>query len=122
MNKDKLEQLLSIPFSVLTPENKNELINYYQFIFNIKVCISCKDKFNIYYDKLNNNGIELLNEKVSNFKLRKDLGVFKIDLGDNTSISISDAPDDLSIRFLKENPARIEMFETYPDNWKQLIK
>jgi hypothetical protein len=31
--------LLAIPFGDLTPENKNELINYYQFIYNTKVCI-----------------------------------------------------------------------------------
>jgi hypothetical protein len=41
MNIEQLTILL-IPFGDLTPENKNELINYYQFIYNTKVCISCK--------------------------------------------------------------------------------
>jgi hypothetical protein len=41
MNIEQLT-LLAIPFGDLTPENKNELINYYQFIYNTKVCISCK--------------------------------------------------------------------------------
>jgi uncharacterized protein (DUF1015 family) len=95
--------LLAIPFGDLTPENKNELINYYQFIYNTKVCISCKDKFKIYYEKLTKNGIDLLKEKTSNFKLRTNLGIYKIDLGDGTSISISDAQDDICLRFLKKS-------------------
>jgi hypothetical protein len=32
MNIEQLTILLAIPFGDLTPENKNELINYYQFI------------------------------------------------------------------------------------------
>jgi hypothetical protein len=32
----------------------------------------------------------------------------------STSISISDAQDDICLRFLKENPNRIEMFESFP--------
>jgi hypothetical protein len=122
MNKETLENLLSIPFAELTPENKNELINYYQFIFNTKVCISCKDKFKIYYERLFKDGIELLVNKTDKFKLRTNLGVFSIDLGNGTSISITDAPNDIVIGFLKENPARIEMFESYPENWNDLIK
>ena len=122
MNKEQLELLLSIPFGELTPENKNELMNYYQFVFNVKICISCKDKFKIYYEKLFKKGLELLNEKTSNFKLRTNLGVFQIELGDGTLISTTDAPDDICIRFLKENPNRIEMFEIYPENWIELIK
>jgi hypothetical protein len=122
MNKEQLEQLLLIPFGELTPENKNELMNYYQFIFNTKICISCKDKFKIYYEKLFKNGLELLNEKTSNFKLRTNLGVFQIELGDGSSISTTDAPDVICIKFLKENPNRIEMFEIYPENWIELIK
>jgi uncharacterized protein (DUF1015 family) len=122
MNKETLEILLAIPFGDLTPQNKSELMNYYQFIFNTKICISCKDKFKIYYEKLYKNGIELLADKTSNFKLRTNLGVYSIDMGDGTSISITDAPNDICLRFLKENPNRIEMFESYPDNWTDLIK
>jgi hypothetical protein len=73
----------------------------------------CKDKFKIYYEKLTKNGIDLLKDKTSNFKLRTNLGIYKIDLGDGTSISISDAQDDICLRFLKENPNRIEMFESF---------
>jgi hypothetical protein len=31
------------------------------------------------------------------------------------------AQDDICLRFLKENPNRIEMFESFP-NWIELIK
>jgi hypothetical protein len=59
-------------------------------------------KFKIYYEKLTKNGIDLLKDKTSNFKLRTNLGIYKIDLGDGTSISISDAQDDICLRFLKK--------------------
>jgi hypothetical protein len=42
MNIEQLTILLAIPFGDLTPEKKNELINYYQFIYNTKVCIFAK--------------------------------------------------------------------------------
>jgi hypothetical protein len=41
MNIEQLTILLAIPFGDLTPENKNELINYYH-LYNTKVCIFAK--------------------------------------------------------------------------------
>jgi hypothetical protein len=38
MNIEQLTIILAIPFGDLTPENKKR-INYYQFIYNTKVCI-----------------------------------------------------------------------------------
>lgn len=57
----------------------------------------------------------------SNFALRKDLGVNKITFNDGQSISLTDAPDTTCIGFLAANPARISMFEKYPENWMELI-
>jgi hypothetical protein len=57
------------------------------------------DKFKIYYEKLTKKWYWFIKDKTSNFKLRTNLGIYKIDLGDGTSISISDAQDDICLRF-----------------------
>ncbi|QIH37883.1 hypothetical protein G7A72_03290 [Flavobacterium sp. Sr18] len=125
MNKQRLEQILNIPFSELVSnsELQTELTDYYKFIYNVKVCTSCKNKFPTYYKKLVENGVEKLTAKTeSNFKLRDNIGVLQINFGDGNFISQTYAPDDLCIGFLKDNPARISLFEKYPENWMELIQ
>lgn len=124
MNKDRLTELLAIPIEQLEQDKdlKAELIEYYKFIYGVKVCTSCKNKFPTYYKKLMENGIEKLTESLCVFRLRKDLGVIQINFGDSQFISQSEADFDTCIGFLKANPNRISMFEKYPENWKQLIQ
>lgn len=55
------------------------------------------------------------------FKMRKETGVFQINFGSGLFISSENTTDELAILFLKENPNRISLFETYPKNWKELI-
>lgn len=125
MNIDRLKELLQIPFDELesNKELKNEVIEFYKFIFNIKVCTSCKNKFPEYYKKLVENGIDKLTVKTeSNFKLRDNIGVLQINFGDGTFISQTYSPDELCIGFLQANPNRISLFQKYPGNWKELIE
>ncbi len=124
MNKDRLIELLLIPYNELSnnPDLKKELIEYYKFIYGVKACSSCKDKFPKYYQELMENGIEKLTKKSeSNFKLRSNIGLLQINFGSGLFISQTEAPDELCIEFLKANPKRISLFEKYPDNWMDLI-
>lgn len=124
MNKDRLQELLNIQYSELELNTiiQNEIIEYYKFIYGTSVCLSCKNIFNKCYKKLLIDGIEKLTEKSTNFKLRTDINVLQINLGDGNFISQSFAPDDICIGFLAYNPNRIELFEKYPSNWKELIQ
>ena len=124
MNKDRLQELLNIPFSELEFDTKMkaELIEYYKFIYGVSVCLSCKNLFRKCYNKLMVDGVEKLTEKTTNFKLRSDIGVLQINFDDGNCISQSYAPDDLCIGFLAYNPNRIELFEKYPENWMELIQ
>ncbi len=124
MNILRLKELLEIPYELLemNKEYKTELTEYYSFIYGAKGCSSCKDKFKTYYKKLSETGVELLtNKTTSNFKLRTNLGVSKISFEDGSYITQSYAPDEICIEFLKANPSRISLFESYPDNWTDLI-
>lgn len=124
MDKNRLEELLTIPYDELVnnKELKKEVIEFYKFIYGSKACSSCKDKFPKYYQELMSNGVEKLTQKTeSNFKLRTNIGLLQINFGSGLFISQSEAPDELCLRFLKENPNRISLFEKYPENWKELI-
>jgi hypothetical protein len=124
MNKERLIELLEIPYTQLY-ENKAfqaELTEYYKFIYDIKICTSCKNKFHTYYQKLMVDGLDKLTEKTSNFKLRNDIGVLTIKFENGESISQLSAEDTVCIEFLKANPKRISMFQKYPENWMELIQ
>lgn len=123
MNKEQLQELLTIPYSGLTDENKSELTEYYKLINSTEICETCPDMFSEHYQDLIDNGVAFFNNVESNtFILRSDLGYTPIDLGDDTYLSQSHTPNDVCISFLKTNPIRIEMFGTYPENWIELIK
>jgi len=124
MNKDRLIELLAISFDELATnkELKKEVIEYYKFIYGVKTCSSCKDKFPQYYKELMANGVDKLTQKYeSNFKLRDNIGVMQINFGGGLFISKTEAPDELCLKFLKVNPKRISLFDIYPDNWMELI-
>ena len=59
-------------------------------------------------------------ENTSNFKMR-DVGIHQISFGAGEYISNANITDELAISFLKENPNRISLFETFPANWKELL-
>lgn len=127
MTVERLQELLAISFKEITKENKAELIEYYKFIFSSAGCSSCKDKFSEYYQKLTANGVEKLTEILqpkenSSFKLRDNIGVVQINFSDAEYISPIYAPKELCLKFLKENPNRISMFEAFPIDWKEQIK
>lgn len=124
MNKDRLQEILNIPFSELNSnkELQAELTDYYKFIYDVKVCSSCKNKFPTYYKKLMENGLEKLSLKIDNFKLRNNIGVLQINFENGLFISQTQADDETCIGFLRANPNRISLFEKYPENWKELIQ
>ncbi|RAK21605.1 hypothetical protein B0I03_10537 [Flavobacterium aquaticum] len=125
MNKERLEELLQIGYEqIMNDESlRNEMMDYYKFLFPNSGCSNCKNKHKKYFDKLQSEGVELLKPQVENsgFKLRNNIGVLGINFGGGKSITIDNAPDELCIEFLKANPNRISLFEVYPENWVELI-
>lgn len=124
MNIDRLKELLG--FSVQDISNnkelKNELLEFYKFIFGDSACSNCKNKTAKYYEKLKSEGVEKfseMNELNPNFRLRKSIGVTSVSFRLNTINN--NASDELILEFLKENPKRISLFEVYPENWMDLI-
>ena len=123
MNKDRLIELLSISLDELI-NNKNlqqEITEYYKYVYNVKTCTSCKNKFQTYYQKLLIDGVERMTAKTSLFKLRSDIGVNHITTENGETISQSNADNKICLDFLKINPNRISLFEIYPENWLEII-
>jgi hypothetical protein len=124
MNKQRLIELLSMPLTELKADTnlQKELTEYYKFIYGLKACSSCKNKFDSYYQKLMVDGVERMTETPSNFKLRNDIGVLRISFENGLYISQTEAPDEVCLEFLRANPNRISLFEKYPENLMDLIK
>ncbi len=125
MDKERLKYLLNLPFAELSKDKdlKKELVEFYKFIYGVKGCSSCKDKFPTYYQKLSTDGVDKLTMKTSGqFKLRTNIGVLQINFGDGKFISPQNCADEICIEFLRANPNRISLFSDYPANWKELIK
>jgi uncharacterized protein YmfQ (DUF2313 family) len=64
MNKQRLIELLSMPLTDIKADTnlQKELTEYYKFIYGVKACTSCKNKFDSYYQKLMVDGIERMTE------------------------------------------------------------
>ena len=124
MNKERLIELLTISLDELinNKDLQSEITEYYKFIYGLKTCSSCKNKFTTYYKKLMIDGVEKMTNKTSLFKLRTDLMVNKISFENGDFISQNQADNSVCIEFLKANPNRISMFEVYPENWMDLIQ
>lgn len=123
MNKNRLIELLAISFEKLTNNEKNEITEYYKLIYGASSCSSCKNKSQKYYNQLQLDGIEKYpNVPIDGaFKLRENIGVISIEFINGLVLSTANVTDELCIEFLKQNPNRISMFASYPDNWKDLI-
>lgn len=80
-----------------------------------KVCRTCPS--DIQYMILSLKNIY----KMTNFAFKKHAAQYKNKKGDRTTISNSTMTDERAIEFLKTNPKRIELFGTYPKNWKKLV-
>ncbi|RZJ67697.1 MAG: hypothetical protein EOO50_05285 [Flavobacterium sp.] len=79
------------------------------FKINTMACSSCKNK--------------LVTPVVvidSNFRLR-DVGMFPFEFGSGEFISNLNMSDEIALRYLKENPKKISLFEKFPENWLDLI-
>ena len=97
------------------------MLQNYKEVSGKKPCYSCKGKLKQYHSELINSSDLIIDELKNNFKLRNDIGVVQLDFGSGEFLSQLTSPDGLCIKFLKVNPARISMFEKYPENWKELI-
>ena len=58
---------------------------------------------------------------ITSFELKRPTAQYRLEKGKPPVISNDLMSDGLAIEFLKINPARIELFATFPDNWKELI-
>ena len=59
---------------------------------------------------------------MTNFSFKRHAAQYKNLKGDKTTISNNTMTDEKAVEFLKTNPQRIELFATFPKNWKKLIK
>ncbi|MBC5836792.1 hypothetical protein [Flavobacterium muglaense] len=128
MNNERLNELLTKEYSTLSTNEKSEITKFYVDLHKIKGCKSCKDKSEMYYNKLKNDSLKTLKISIDNielnegsFKLRTNLGVTKILFDNGQYISFDECDNDVALGFLEANQNRISMFEKYPENWKELI-
>lgn len=57
---------------------------------------------------------------MSNFRIKKN-GYYRLSKESGKTINNNIITDELAIEFLQINPERITLFESYPENWKELI-
>ena len=121
---EKITQLLSHTFDEIYKDisKRGLLLQYYSNVFEAKdLCASCPGKLREYYQKLKSK----FNQNrfiMSNFKLKKDVGVKQMSFGSSEFISNDNITDEKAIEFLKINPNRSILFEVIPENWKELIE
>jgi len=48
--------------------------------------------------------------------------MYRVAKGSSELISNDRMTDEKAITFLKANPARIDLFRVYPDNWKEMLE
>ena len=81
-----------------------------------KVCLTCPSDIQYMILSLKNF------YKMTKFEFIKPAVQYKNKKGDRTTISNATMTDKKAIEFLKTNPKRIDLFKTYPSNWKDLIE
>lgn len=79
-------------------------------------CTNCKQRNKKTTDKIVSTSVA-----DGEFKLRQNIGVLQINFGSGQFISPDNCNKELAIEFLKANPNRISLFESYPADWKELI-
>lgn len=130
-SKEKLSLLLSLDYENAITSHKAEVIAFYAYLFNDpNPCASCQGKIKAYWQKLHQNGLNLLNQKQmknnqkqnSLFSLRSEITSLQMDFGSAEFFNNETLTDEIALRYLKINPKRIANFETYPQNWKTLLE
>lgn len=127
-SEEKLKELLTLGYDKAIASHLREVVAFYSYLFNEPdPCINCPSKLKGYWDKLQQSGIYLIQNKKtmknqsSKFKIKEGIKFLQMDFGSSVFFNNETITDELAIEYLKKNPNRIVNFSTYPENWKSLI-
>ena len=123
---DNLTELIKGGYQKAINENKELFIAFYSYLFaDPDPCATCDGHLAKYWKKLENYGITLLNQRQmkvdSKFKLRAEITSLQMDFGSSEWFNNETMTDEIALRYLEINPNRIANFETYPENWEELL-
>ena len=119
---DRLKYLISLGRDrvINDPALLIEMLRIYSKIYlNGKPCELCKHKHIIYFNQLKTNGLKIL-EKMADqqFILKDNVLVNITGKGQFTKYNMS---DEIAIERLRQFPQRIDEFESYPENWEDIV-
>lgn len=118
-----LEELLNISLTDIVADTRLSgfLVKYYRQIFDNNACF-CGSKYEQYYNRLKNEGLETMkNQQDCDFKLKTN-GALPMIFGSAESISNISMTNEKALRFLKANKNRIRLFVEFPKNWERLLE
>lgn len=93
----------------------DQLAAEYKELTGRTVCRSCGSDVNFMILTLKNH------HKMSNFQLKKPFASYRMAAGSRVFISNAAMTDQLALDYLAHDPARIILFNKYPENWKELV-
>ena len=109
-----IEQILKQPDKVIE-KHIQLLAKDYEDKTGYKTCLSCKGDIRSMVSSMKNL------YTMKNFEFKNPRIMYKLEKGSPEIISNERMTDEKAIKFLTINPERIELFRTYPENWKELV-
>ena len=95
-------------------------MQYGVYLFGRPDCQTCDDSITQLFEKLKNNGVEILDKKIErSFELKKNYTGF-VKFGEKP-VSNANLTDDLAIEFLAVNKNRVSLFVALPEDWEQRV-
>lgn len=128
-SKDNLTSLLALDFDKAITSCKAEVIAFYAYLFNEpSACTSCPSKLKEYWQKLHQNGLQILEQKQmktqekphSKFRIKEGISFLQVSFGSSKVFNNDNITNELALEYLKENPRRIINFSKYPENWEEM--
>lgn len=121
---EALEKLLIYDSDTIARSHQKELFRLYSFFFD-QACSGCGGKLLGYIERLRSLTKEDMEkkEKTTNenqFKLKK--GFLVRFAGTSEAFSCENLNDKIAINYLRINPNRIDNFQSYPQNWQEMLK
>lgn len=109
-----IKEILELPYH----EKKKHfgvLASEFKKLTGRDVCLSCRGDIDYMLTYLKNT------RNMSEFKFKNPRIMYKVEKGSADIISNDRMTDDKAIRFLKQNPSRISLFRSYPENWEEMV-
>lgn len=119
---DRLKYLISLGRDrvINDPALLIEMLRIYSKIYlNGKPCELCKHKHIIYFNQLKTNGLKILEKMADQQFILKDNVL--IDIRGKGQFTKYNMSDEIAIERLRQFPQRIDEFESYPENWEDIV-